>query len=794
MPISDEARQAFLDEINKKRTLSVAKQSTVPDSDKFAAGVEASAKESMIREQQTGGAENLVRLGLQNVKDREGLAKYASSSTKAGLDFAAVDLMNQANRIMATDPSTGALLKEQSSRLSELANSIQTTVQDAQIGTNLRFGTPFGSGRTSYSGSPVRGNPYFMPAYGNISRDSAMNIPISTSYGTKNLGDRIENIQEYAKENSPFIKAAGGSLNVPGFAQYHNARMEGLSPKDYSANGWIKGVRSAAEQGLGTAIMGTGFPGLLVGSAMAAAGTMDSRSDSPQAYNESQAFKDKALEFGTEFAGGLAGGYLPRAPRAMGMLGKRYKRIKAPSGPFAGANARQNVKAKLQTDIENYDNKIKELTPLSVGDETATNNAFLKYAQDARNFGGDATEAWRYNPGYVADEYGAMVGKPLPWTDYSEKIQANTGRAIEKEQANLARMQADRSGLSGKLADEELKTVSDFPVRQAQQAYDDVVEAERQTNKVAMERAFSREKATETRRARAEQAQEKKTFTRSEQTKLDDLNAEIADYEAQMRKANKQLARDPSDAENGTLYNTAEKKRFETAKKRDLLEAKADDRRIKAVERAKAVEEEAKRAFAEAYKAYQNPKTSKGALTAQRNLELAKNNYETATAQKSRLVGSIRDNIKDLDDRIANAMETIQRLSDEKQGLLSEGAQAAYRKNAKNLAVKNAKSEIERLEGMRNKLAEQLDGMGEAITAPAPQSRSPFLSNAVASAIGLASGASFADNAFYPGFKDAFPSERPAGSTGQEMKNSAVGSYFGISDDADIARFKGFRR
>lgn len=794
MPISDEARQSFLDEINKKRELSVARQDHIPDSDKYAAGVEASAKESMLREQQAGGSENLVRLGLQNVKDKEGLTKQATRSTKAGLEFASVDLMNQANGIMSTDPTTGALLKEQSSRLSELANSIQTKVQDIQIGTNLRFGTPFGSGRVSPAdASPVRGNPYFMPSYGNISRDSAMNIPVSTSYGIKNLGDRIENIQEYAKENSPFIKAAGGSLNVPGFAQYHNARMEGLSPDDYSANGWIKGIGSAAAQAVSPFVMAAGgVPGVLAGSGLATYGTMLGKSDRPETYNETQELKDRALEAGTEFAGGLAGWALPNAPRLMGTLGKHYKRTGSSAGSFAGAGARQNARAKLQSDIESYNDKIKELTPLSIGDETATNNAFLKYAQDARNYGGDASEAWRYNPGYVADEYGAMVGKPMPWADYSEKIQANAERALAKEQANIARMQTDRTGLSGKLADEEARTVSDFPVKQAQQAYDDVIEAERQTNKASMEKAFSREKASETQRAKAEQAQENKVFTKSEKTKLDNLNSEIAEYEAQMRKANKQLARNPSDAENGTLYNTAEKKRFESAKKRDLLEAKADDRRMKAVERAKAAEEEAKRAFAEAYKAYQNPKTSKGSLTAQRNLELARNNYETAIAQKNRLVGSIRESIKDLDERIANAMGSIQRVTNEKQELLAEGAQAAYRKNAGKLAAKNAKSEIESLEEMRDKLARRLEEMGEDIATPSNQS--PFVTNAIASGIGLASGASFADNKFYPGFKDSYPSDRPAGSTGQEMKNSAVGSYFGIDADADVARFKGFRR
>lgn len=794
MPISDEARQSFLDEINKKHELSVARQDAVPDSDKYAAGVEASAKESMLREQQAGGSENLVRLGLQNVKDKEGLAKQATRSTKSGLEFAAVDLMNQANGIMATDPTTGALLKEQSSRLSELANSIQTKVQDIQIGTNLRFGTPFGSGRVSPAdASPVRGNPYFMPSYGNISRDSAMNIPVSTSYGTKNLGDRIENIQEYAKENSPFIKAAGGSLNVPGFAQYHNARMEGLSPKDYSANGWLKGIGSASAQAVSPFVMAAGgVPGVLVGSGLATYGTMLGKSDRPEAFNETQELKDRALEAGTEFAGGLAGWALPNAPRLMGTLGKHYKRTGSSAGSFAGAGARQNARAKLQSDIESYNDKIKELTPLSIGDETATNNAFLKYAQDVRNYGGDASDAWRYNPGYVSDEYGAMVGRPMPWVDYSEKIQTNAERALTKEQANLARMQTDRTGLSGKLADEEARTVSDFPVKQAQQAYDDVIEAERQTNKASMEKAFSREKASESRRAKAEQNQKDRVYTNLEQAKIGDLNAEINDYAAQVKEANKQLELNHSNKDAEALRDKASKKLSAAEGRLNLLYAKANDRRLKVLERAKNAEEEAKRAFAEANRAYQNPKTSKGSLTAQRNLELARNNYETAIAQKNRLVGTIRESIKDLDERIANAVGSIQRVANEKQELLAEGAQTAYRKNAGKLAAKNARSEIESLEGMRDKLTRQLEGMGEDIAVPNKQS--PFVTNAIASGIGLASGASFADNKFYPGFKDSYPSDRPAGSTGQEMKNSAVGSYFGIDADSDVARFKGFRR
>lgn len=794
--LSEEARQEFLNSVEEARTPKPAAQDAIPDRGRYAAGLEAAANQAMLREQQEKGSENAVRMGLQNVADRDKLTKQAGRSTLAALQYAAEDLSKQSAALANRDPERSELLAEQANRISELANSVQTTTHDTQLGVNLRYGTPFGSGRNAQSTSELGGDPAFMPRYSGISRDSAMNIPLASSYGTKNLGDRIETIQEYARRDNPFVKAAGGSFAMPGFAQYHNMQMEGLNPSDLSAGGWMKAAGSAGLQGVSPFIMAAGGPvSVGAGAGIGAVGTKFSRSDRPESYDEDKAMWDAAGELGWETLGGAVAntGLGAMFPSLSAKAGKAFRGARRAVGGRATGNGNRRLQNTLDTEIRNYDRMISEATPIAQGEPQAVENAFVKYARQNNDFAGDAAEAWRYAPGYVADEFGARTGKAQPWVDYAKGIRKEEQGRLENLRKEVAKLKGDRASVADRLAMEESRFIDDMPVRNAEQRVSDIMDADAKTASEAVSKQIGDEKRKMARLTKAKQNKENSVYTNSEQQKISSLNADMRTYEFEMKNAERIQAQNPNDKDAAAAWDKAFRN-YDKAESRLLsVKAKASDRMDAAVQRAQKTLEDSRSALETATRKAQEASGSKGAMSAQRSLEMARNNYQTALAQKQATVNELKRSLAEIDERILASENALGAEPGRVGELLGESAQDSYKRNATRKLQNDTQKKIDGWKAERLRIEERLADLGESATAEAPRggfSFSPF----IGSAVSLGGAASATDKLFYPGFSDSNPVQRPEGSAAQEAWNKLAGSYFGTSTDDDVARFRGYRR
>lgn len=413
-------------------------------STRYGRELEQAAKMAMAEEQQKNGFQYSLDQGFalatQNPEDEKRIANAARTSTKQACYEANKILTKKAVDLVDKDPAQAKLYSDYAEKIRRFGDEIQTEFQDKWHGTNLRYGTPIGSGREGvpYSSTRPGANYFIRPELAGKTYEQAMDDTLYTSYGKQTLGNRINTARNYQKNNNPWLQV--GYSAIPFMNQYQNIQNEGLGLGDLSATGALGQIGSAGLQGLGEFITGAGaYP---LGIASIVGSEILGAPDRPKSDEE---VGDVLKDVAASTAGAVVGNVVP------GALAKKLakKGTKKVSGEIAELAADPKLEKKIEQktrDVAETRAKLNEQNAIVSGEPEAMQNAFIRAAQQ------DVApeDAWKYYNGFLMGEDG--LPKTTPNNPYVNYVLRSENSLLSDQNKAISKLgRAER-----KMADEEL--------------------------------------------------------------------------------------------------------------------------------------------------------------------------------------------------------------------------------------------------------------------------------------------------------------------------------------------------
>ena len=465
--------------------------------------LETAAKLAMQEEQKQKGFQDNLELGLafatENNEDQKKVEDGARRSTKQALITASNILNEKANMLAGSNPELAKTYQEYALYLKDFQGQIQTKMQDAWWGANLRYGTPIGSGKegTPYGSRHPGSLDYIRPELSGKTYQEAMDDTLRTEFGKQTLGNRIDERKRYYREN-PYVSIGAGL--VPVASQWRSMKDEGLNLSDLNANGAFYLGSSAATQGLGYLAPATGPMGI---GASVALNTTSDLLGTPERPDSDDANKDFARDAVTSAVGGA----LPAAPSVAKKVLKGTKTKGVPTAKTTpSANPELDKKIEINRKaIADYQNRLNEQMAIASGNPEAMQNAFVKAA-----IGQEVApeDAWKFSTGYLADDAGVRISNESPWIDYARKelssaktqsseLSGKLGKAKQAQtDAELSLRQASETAPTKENVDINKEHVKNLKELNDSQRLDELVELEKRINtelKPAYEKASKRE-------------------------------------------------------------------------------------------------------------------------------------------------------------------------------------------------------------------------------------------------------------------------------------------------------------
>lgn len=381
---------------------------------RFGRELEQAAKMAMQQEQEKKGFQHSLDTGLAlATQDPDGESRVragAKRSTKQALYEAGKILEEKAEYLSDKDPKQAKMYSDYASVLMDFGDEIRTKMQDVHFGTNLHYGTPIGSGREGVPESSERpgANTFIRPELEGKTYQQAMDDTLYTQYGKQTLGNRIDEMKRYQRDN-PYVSYAAGLIPIA--AQWKDMKSEGLNLEDLSAIGAMQLASSAGLQGL--SYFGSATPaGIAIGTL---AGTGADILGAPERPDSDETFKDVLKETGASVAGSVVGA---AAGKGISKLGSKVaQKLKHTDAAQTGdltlaTKIEQNKKL-----VDDLNSKLSEQRKIATGDPEAMQNAFVK----AAGGGVEPDNAWKYSKGYLTGDDGIRITGETPWVDYARK-------------------------------------------------------------------------------------------------------------------------------------------------------------------------------------------------------------------------------------------------------------------------------------------------------------------------------------------------------------------------------------
>lgn len=692
---------------------------------RFSRELDTQAKIAMRKEQDKNGYQRAIEEGLMmaTTVSPEGATKIRDASkrsTKQGIIEASKILGKKANELASASPDLARQYQDYSVKLREFGDQIQTKMQDAWYGANLRYGTPIGSGREgdNLGAKYPNGIGFIRPELEGKNFQQAMDDTLYTRFGKQTLGNRIDERKRYLRDNGEFVSAF--SPWVPIASQWKSMKEEGLNLKDLSLEGAGNLAGAAGMQGLGYLLPAAGGAVGLVGTA--ALQTMADLYQTPERPDSEDFYGDVAKDATASAAGGMLPGI---GAAAVKKLNKARKAVKASTGnpngnmnPVTEERIRQNNEA-----IANLNRKIAENSLVLEGNPAAMQNAFVRIAGD----GVEPEYAWMNLPGYLSDNTGARITKESPWVNYVMKEMGDAqkeSKALAGKLANAKKASSDAE-LRWNQAKETPPTTD--KLESIQQNINDVVNL----NRIKMAEQFLQSKARLKSIDASIKMNEKKPLNNKQIAELKKRDEKIGKLQDELEHIDEKT----SPAE----YAKAEERLYKAIDSRDY---KQNEFRAQAQDRLESLKKDLKKAFSESMRLKQmllkEPRTQ-GFATMKRMSRDTEASIKAKQSSYSRNVAELEKKYNDSVEKVKEIEAQIEATEKRIASLTNPETMENYRRGAETLlkqkAGKNAEEWQKSIDGLvaRNKLLEaQRMKASQGSSAQNPTYENPFISFAKA--------------------------------------------------------------
>lgn len=653
--------------------------------------LELASKMAMAEEQQREGFQYSLdhgfALATQNPEDEKKVANAARRSTKQACYEAGKILEEKATALADKDPAQAKLYFDYAAKINQFGDEIQTEFQDKWHGTNLRYGTPVGSGREGvpYSSARPGANNFIRPELAGKTYEQAMDDTLYTTYGKQTLGNRINTARNYQKNNNPWIQMAYSA--VPLMNQYQNAQKEGLGIGDLSATGALGLIGSAGLQGLGEVMTAAGaYP---LGIASIVGGEMFGMPDRP---NSDEIVADVLKDTATSTLGAAV-------PNVAGVAGKKLlsKAGKKVAKEAVGDVADPKLETKImqrQRDLEGAQAELAAQNAIVAGEPEAVQNAFVKAAAP----GVAPDDAWKYYNGFIMGEDGLpKTFQNTPYVNYALKQENSLLRDQSDAAKKLANAKRD-------LSDQELALKQ---LKQNPPSEDIALRAEQYVKEL---KDLSLDKALDEGIELKEDIQMIETLIENLDKRPDVIRAQvefrtknIKDLEDALSEINKKKA--PTEYAKTKLRLKKERSRLEYAQ--SVLDAKTENRRL-LLERELKKKQDAYKKVEKTLDEMSDPKT-KGFLTAQDKARGSRAAFENKQKEYSQRLQTRQQNYDNAEQVVSELEQKIKQTEEAISRIKSIETQESYKKGAESLLKKQAGGSVKILEKQLKAMEDELE-------------------------------------------------------------------------------------
>ncbi len=649
---------------------------------RFARELDTQAKIAMRKEQDKNGYQRAVEEGLMmaTTVSPEGATKIrdaAKRSTKQGIIEASRVLSKKANELASASPDLARQYQDYSVKLREFGDQIQTKMQDAWYGANLRYGAPVGSGRegNNLGAKYPNGIGFIRPELEGKSYQQAMDDTLYTRFGKQTLGNRIDERKRYLRDNGEV--ASVFSPWVPIASQWKSMKEEGLNLGDLSLEGVGNLAGSAGMQGLGYLLPAAGGPIGLVGTA--ALQTLADLYQTPERPDSEEFYGDLAKDATASAAGGMLPGIGAAAVKKLNRARKTAKAMNGRQGeydPVTEERIRQNKDALME-----LDRKIAENSRVASGNPEAMQNAFVMAA------GADVPPelAWTRLPGYLTDEAGTRLTKESPWVDYVRNEMAAASKEGGTIKGSLTKAKRKKSELEQSLSQKRETTPTDEKVRIEQDYVKNLGKLnDRQIEKelTALEKTMSKKKGDLGKLSEPR-------FTEEDLATIKTLEQTLADSQESLKLIDKNSA--------PVGYDKVQNRINRTQGRLERIRSAANDRLQK---QRTALQNELDKATArheELWKTYGNDPESKGFQTAKRQVRTSSLSTKHAKQRHATNVDDVKLKLQETNEKIDELQQKLKENESRIATLNDPKTQENYRRGAEAIMKKKTETDTEKL-------------------------------------------------------------------------------------------------